>query len=206
MLNGLYALTDATLTPGSTLLTQATQAIAGGAKILQLRDKHQTDFELLELARALKTLCQQNNVLFIINDRIELAKKVNADGVHIGQYDLDFVTARQQLPEKIIGVSCYGNIKTALHYEQQGANYVAFGAFFASSTKPQAPVIEHTLLNEAKQVLSIPFCAIGGITVDNAPLLLQHGVDMLAVVSDLWLSPDITTRAQMFSALFAQRR
>lgn len=201
MLNGLYALTDAALTPDETLFEQVTQALAGGTKIVQLRDKQRSDAQLLELARGLQDLCRQYHALFIINDRIALAKAMAADGVHIGQHDVDFGSARAELPQQIIGVSCYGSLEQARFYEQQGADYVAFGACFASSTKPLAPVIDHQLLALAKQQLSIPICAIGGITLENAPLLVQQGVDMLAVVSDLWTSQDVQLRAQQLSAL-----
>jgi thiamine-phosphate pyrophosphorylase len=140
-----------------------------------------------------------------MNDRLALAQQLNADGLHIGQHDLDFNIARAEFPNKIIGVSCYGSIEHALTYQEQGADYVAFGAFFNSPTKPFAPVISPTLIHRAKQRLSVPVCAIGGITLENAPQLLQQGVDMLAVISDLWCSSAVAVKAQGYSNLFANR-
>ena len=202
MLSGLYAITDAQLTPDFSLLEQVTQAIHGGAKIIQLRDKHRSDAEIYPLAAALQRLCQLYQVLFMINDRVELAVQLQADGVHIGQDDHEFALARAALPDKIIGVSCYGDLERARHYQQQGADYVAFGACFLSVTKPFALPIPDGLLKRAKATLNIPICAIGGITVENAAQITTQGVDMLAVISDLWDSPDIIGQAKAFSTLF----
>ncbi|MFI3137265.1 MAG: thiamine phosphate synthase [Methylococcaceae bacterium] len=206
MLNGLYAVTDASLTPDETLLTQVTQAILGGARIVQLRDKTRSDVQLFEIALALQRLCAAHNTLFIMNDRLALAQKLNADGLHIGQHDLAFSRVRAEFPNKILGMSCYGNVADALMYQEQGADYVAFGACFNSPTKPLANLISPALLGEAKQRLSIPICAIGGITQSNAPQLLQQGVDMLAVISDLWCSADITLQAQGYRNLFMHQQ
>lgn len=202
MLHGLYAITDTTLTPAHTLLDQVEQAILGGIKILQLRDKCHTDSELLASALDLKALCSAHGVIFIMNDRLELAQQVDADGIHLGQHDLDFSLVRRSLPDKIIGVSCYGDLARAEHFQDLGADYVAFGACFKSSTKPLANPIPASLLHEAKQNLHIPICAIGGITLDNASVLVQQGADMLAVINDLWSSPDVFARAKAFSQLF----
>jgi thiamine-phosphate pyrophosphorylase len=201
MLNGLYALTDSVLTPDETLLEQVEMAIKGGLKILQFREKQRPDEELLSIVKALKKLCKAHQVTFIINDRLELAQKVDADGLHIGQHDLSFTIASKEFPNKILGVSCYGDLDRAAYFQDQGANYVAFGAFFPSPTKPLAIQIPDTLLKSAKKRLSIPICAIGGITLENAAILCQHNVDMLAVISDLWKNPDIMQRAQALSNL-----
>ncbi|NOT85651.1 MAG: thiamine phosphate synthase [Methylococcaceae bacterium] len=206
MLSGLYAITDATLTPDKTLLTQVTQAILGGVSIVQLRDKTRTDAQLYDIAVALQKLCAAHQVCFMLNDRLALAQQLNVDGLHIGQHDLDFNIARAEFPNKILGMSCYGDIERALLYQAQGADYVAFGACFNSPTKPLAKVISPSLFAEAKQRLTIPLCAIGGITLVNAPQLLQHGVDMVAVISDLWCSRDITRKAQAYRNLYAQIR
>lgn len=203
MLNGLYALTDETLTPDETVLDQVAAAIQGGAKVVQLRDKTRTDADLYALALALQTLCTAHQVSFIVNDRLKLAQKINADGLHLGQHDMAFEIARAEFPDKIIGVSCYGDIAQALHYEQLGADYVAFGACFNSPTKPLAKVISPNLIATAKQQLSIPVCAIGGITLANAPILIEQGVDMVAVISDLWIGGNIAQKAAGFRALFS---
>lgn len=205
MLYGLYAITDQQLTPAATLLTQVAQAIAGGVRILQLRDKTQTDAQLLPLALELKALCRAHQVIFIMNDRLELAERIAADGVHLGRDDVSLREARARLPGKLIGVSCYGNIATAQQYAAEGADYVAFGACFASPTKPHAPVIAPTLIQSAKQQLAVPVCAIGGITASNAPILIAQGADMLAVISDLWCAADITKQTQRLSRLFPAR-
>ncbi len=204
LLRGLYAITDNNLTPDHCLLDQVKQAILGGVKILQLRDKLRSDDELYPLAVALRELCREHKVLFIMNDRLALALKVDADGVHLGQHDLEFQEARKAIPDKLIGVSCYGDLERAEYYQDQGADYVAFGACFSSPTKPLAKQIPDTLLKEAKQRLQIPICAIGGITLGNAEQLTQHGVDMLAVISDLWQSPEIIRQAKAFSRLFEE--
>lgn len=202
-LRGLYALTDATLTPDQTLLEQAAAAITGGVRIIQLRDKNRSDLELYEIANALQKLCTAHQACLIINDRLSLAQAINADGLHIGQHDFDFKLARAEFPDKIIGVSCYGDLEKALRYEQQGADYAAFGACFNSPTKPIAQLIPKDFIGHAKQQLNIPVCAIGGVTLSNAPPLIAQGVDMLAVISDLWTSNDITHHAESYQMLFA---
>ncbi|MEQ1636474.1 MAG: thiamine phosphate synthase [Methylococcales bacterium] len=204
MLSGLYALTDATLTPDETLFEQVAQAILGGVRIVQLRDKTRTDVQLYDIALALQKLCAAHQVCFIINDRLALAQKINADGLHMGQHDLGFKLARVEFPNKIMGMSCYGNIDNALIFQEEGADYVAFGACFNSPTKPLAKVIPPNLFREAKKRLRIPTCAIGGITLENAPQLIQQGVDMVAVISDLWGSDNITLQAQGYRELFGK--
>lgn len=145
---------------------------------------------------------QKNNVTFIINDNVELAIKVNADGVHIGQEDTQLRQARKLLGEnKIIGVTCNNQINLAQDAQEQGANYVAFGRFFTSLTKPSAPQAKLSLLNEAKKILHIPIVAIGGITQEFAPLLLKEGVDMLAVIHGIFGEKDILDATRQFVAI-----
>lgn len=202
-LSGLYAVTDPVLTPPDRILKCVAKAIAGGAQIVQLRDKAATDRDLLFVARALRDLCQGRGAVFIVNDRPELVLDVDADGLHIGRDDIPPDEARRIIgPDKILGVSCYGDLDRAADMERRGADYVAFGSFFPSPTKPAAPVVDPAILFEAKMRLSIPICAIGGITAENARLLVERGADMVAVVSDLWRAPDIEARARSYVRLF----
>ena len=197
-LKGIYAITDAKLM-GQDLVSKTEQAILGGIKILQYRNKtaslKQQEREALELA----SLCRKNNVVFIINDNVELAIKVNADGVHLGQQDTHLQQARKLLGDnKIIGVTCNNKIELAKTAQQQGANYVAFGRFFNSLTKPSAPAAELSLLSEARKFITIPIVAIGGITQESALSLMNEGVDMLAVIHGIFGQEDILKATRQF--------
>ena len=186
-LKGLYLLTDSVLTPANTIFDQVKRALENGVSIVQYRDKFLADGEAEEICLRLKELCHAYNALFIVNDRIHLAKKIDADGVHIGKEDAAFEEARAVLGrDKIIGVTCYGDLQRALKYEALGADYVAFGAFFSSSTKPNAPLISHALLKEAKEILKLPICAIGGINAQNIALLAQYNIEMFALVGAVY--------------------
>ena len=196
-MKGLYAITES---DSKNLIENVTLALEGGVKILQYRNKMANTQQQLKEALALATLCKAFKVPFIINDDIQLAQKVKADGVHLGRSDGSILDARALLGETaIIGVTCYQDIDIARHAEKEGANYVAFGSFFASSTKPNAPRASLDLLKQAKQQLSLPVCAIGGITLDNADILISNGADMLAVISHLFSAADITKKAQLLS-------
>ena len=185
-LEGLYAITDSKLTPYGDIERYVSEAIRGGVRILQLRDKEASDEELYGVAVKLKRLCEANDVTFIIDDRVLLAKAVDADGIHIGIEDIEVYRAREIIGDgKIIGVSCYGDLERAKNVIKDGADYVAFGSFFPSPTKPHAKVVDKSVLTEAKS-LGVPVCAIGGITVDNGGELVLAGADMLSVISALW--------------------
>ncbi len=202
-MKGLYVITDETLTPYGEIEACLRPALENGARLVQLRDKSRDDESLLQTALTIKTLCEEYDATFIINDRVDLANEVDADGLHIGRDDEEFDLARRILgKKKIIGVSCYGDIFRAKEFEHRGADYVAFGAFFTSATKPDAPTINTTLLADAKRMLKIPVCAIGGITAENAPTLLEKGADMLAVISDVWKAKDIGARCHTYKELF----
>lgn len=204
-LSGLYGITDGS--QGDELFSKVQQAIQGGLRILQYRDKSQDHDRRLQEALHLRELCCQKNVLFIINDDIALAQRVFADGVHLGQKDSTIQQARLFLgTDAIIGISCYDQLALAQAAEKSGADYVAFGACFPSNTKPNAPVVSLSTLKMAKQQLSIPVCAIGGITLDNAALLVEQQVDMLAVIQGLFASEDIAQRAQGFQRLLVQAK
>ncbi|MBS1224312.1 MAG: thiamine monophosphate synthase [Proteobacteria bacterium] len=201
---GLYAITDALLIPDDRLTEAVEQAILGGAWLIQYRDKSHDDARRLTQARALNELCQHHEVPLIINDDVELAAQVGAAGVHVGKDDSAFAIARARLGgNALIGVSCYDRLDLALEAVRAGADYVAFGAFFPSPTKPTEIRASVALLRKARAALNVPIVAIGGITPDNAPLLLDVGADALAVVSGVFGQPDIQAAARRYANLFA---
>jgi len=199
---GLYAITD-TRFKGDDIAQQVLKAVQGGARVIQYRDKSDDAALRLKEAAAIAEVCRTNNVIFIVNDDIELAKAVNADGVHLGHTDASFDKARDILGDAAaIGVSCYADIERAKAAQTMGASYVAFGRFFSSSTKPNAPTVSLDVLVEAKKQLNVPVVAIGGITQDNGAPLINSGADMLAVVNGVFGAPDITLAAQSICNLF----
>lgn len=201
-MHGLYVISDGST--GDTLLSNIAQALQGGAAIVQYRDKTADAPRRLQEARALRDLCRQFHATFIINDDVNLAKTVQADGVHLGKDDTLLAAARTYLGHQaIIGVSCYNRLELAQAAAQQGADYVAFGSFFPSPTKPHAPRASLELLANARGHLTLPICAIGGITLATAPTLIAHGADMLAVISDVLGAAAICRQAQHYAALFA---
>jgi thiamine-phosphate pyrophosphorylase len=203
-LAGLYGITDSSLLPTSSSLFAAVEAaLQGGMRILQYRAKILPDAEKRRQAERLKQLCADYRALFIINDDVTLAAAVDADGVHLGKNDSDIKIARQQLgDDKIIGASCYNRLELALQAQQMGFDYVAFGRFFPSQTKPEAVQADPHILQQAASQLSIPLCAIGGIQPSNAALLIEQGADMIAVIHALFSAADIRQRAADFSSLF----
>lgn len=201
MLKGLYVITDGST--GNELLGKVEQALRGGAAIVQYRDKSTDNTRREQEAQALQALCRQHNALFIINDDLALAKTVQADGVHVGKDDTALASTRDYLGSSaIIGVSCYNRLELALQAAQQGADYIAFGSFFPSLIKPDAPRATLELLREARGQLNLPICTIGGITLATAPGLLANGADMLAVISDVFNAPDIARQATAYAELF----
>ncbi|MEZ0343934.1 MAG: thiamine phosphate synthase [Caldimicrobium sp.] len=203
-LSGLYVITDERLTPyeEGKIFDLVEKALKGGARIVQLRDKSRKDKELIEIALQLKKLCHKYEALFIVNDRVSLAKEVEADGVHLGKDDEALEEALKKLRGKIIGVSCYGSLERAKWAESLGASYVAFGSFFPSPTKPEAEVVPFEIISLAKKELKIPICAIGGITLERAEELIKKGADLIAVISDIWLSENVEKRAKGYTEFF----
>lgn len=200
---GLYAITDSLLLSDGQLLTAVEQALRGGARLVQYRDKSDDIARRLHQAHILNALCQRYQAPLIINDDVELAAQVGAAGVHVGRDDPALATARTRLGENaLIGVSCYDRLDLAITAAQAGADYVAFGAFFPSPTKPTEIRASLELLKEARQTLQVPIVAIGGITPDNAPSLLAAGADALAVISAVFAQPDIEAAARRFAVLF----
>ncbi|HET9679735.1 MAG TPA: thiamine phosphate synthase [Gammaproteobacteria bacterium] len=203
-LQGLYAITDTALIGGDKLLPAVAAALWGGARLVQYRDKTASQATRLQEANNLRALCHEHEARLIINDDIALAKASGADGVHLGQDDATVEQARCLLGRNaIIGVSCYNDFTLAQTANQEGADYIAFGSFFASNIKPGAPRAHTQLLVRAKQELSLPVCAIGGITPANGEDLVNAGADMLAVIHGLFNALDIEQAAQHYAALFA---
>ncbi len=203
MLSGLYAITPEQPNTAR-LLRQVRAALMGGTAVVQYSSKSVDVALLHEQASELLALCDEFRVPLIVNDHLRLADLVGAAGVHLGREDGAVRQARIVLgEEKLIGVSCYNQLDLALRAEDEGADYVAFGSFFPSLTKPNALSAPLTLLREAKSRLSIPVVAIGGITVENAPPLIEAGADALAVISSLFDASDIQLAAQDFSKLFS---
>lgn len=191
-LKGIYAITDDILTPRETILEKVSEALLGGVNIIQLRDKKSEDSDLLEICIEIRSLCRAHDAIFIINDRVELTKKVRADGVHVGFHNLSVPETRAFLRnDYIIGASCYGDIDRAIKAEKDGADYAAFGAFFPSPTKPKADVISMDIIKQAKEQLNIPICVIGGINKDNIKELKPYQPDMYAVVSAIFKGDNV---------------
>ncbi len=201
-LEGLYVITDTRLMPPDRFLYMVSQALQGGARLVQLRDKRTPDKEMLELAVTLRRLCEEHGAIFIVNDHVDLAVRSRAHGVHIGEDDGDLEHARALMETGIIGVSCYNDLARAKAMERAGADYVAFGSFFPSPTKPDARRAEVSLLRQARDELHVPICAIGGITAENARQVVKAGADMVAVISDVWKAQDICLQARRFAALY----
>ncbi len=201
-ISGLYAITPDTADTAQ-MCSMVEAAIAGGARIVQYRNKTADSKLRITQSQALLKICRQHDVPLIINDHIKLCLALDADGVHLGKVDGSLAEARKRLGnDKILGASCYNQFELAEQAQAAGVNYVAFGACFPSSTKPDAPRAEASLFTQAKQKLLIPAVAIGGITLNNAPSLTDAGADAIAVISALWDSQDITHSARQFSNLF----
>ena len=200
--SGLYAITPETADTAR-LLAQVEAALAGGAAAVQYRDKSGDVARRHEQASELLALCQRFNAPLIINDDLRLADLCGADGVHLGRDDGSVAKARVILgPDKFIGASCYQSLELARAAQDEGADYIAFGSFYPSATKPQAMRVETALLHAARSAIHVPIVAIGGITPVNAAALLDAGADSLAVLSALFDAPDIRAAAHAFKPLF----
>ncbi len=202
-IRGLYAISDG---PREDLPAVCAAALDGGASVLQYRDKSTDAARRLREAQILQTLCAARGVPLIINDDIELAAHVGAAGVHLGEDDAAIAQARARLGARaLIGVSCYDSLERARMAAAAGADYLAFGAFFASSTKPQARHAHSELLRAAKP-LGLPLVAIGGIDAGNAGMLIAAGADAVAVISALFGAADVGAQARALAALFDAAR
>ena len=201
-ISGLYAVTP-DLVDTALLLTRTAAALAGGVQLVQYRNKTADENLRREQAAALREICRRHDAALIINDHVELAREIDADGVHVGADDASVAAARALLGNgKIIGASCYGNLHQGLTAAAQGADYVAFGSFYASAVKPGANRAPLSILRAARQQIALPVVAIGGINLDNAGELIRAGASAVAVISALFTAPDIEVAARGFHQLF----
>ena len=199
--HGLYAITP-DIADTDLLLAKVEAALQGGINMLQYRNKTANHKLQTQQARAILPLCRQYNVPLIINDSVKLCLTLDADGVHLGADDGNLAEVRARLgASKILGASCYNRFDLALQAQKAGASYVAFGACFSSSTKPNAPKAGLELFEQAKK-LQIPSVAIGGITLENAAKLKESGADAIAVIGALFNAADIAKTSQQFTQMF----
>lgn len=197
-LYGLYAITP-DWADTARLLAATRAVLAGGCRLVQYRNKAASPALRLEQARALRALTAEYAACLIVNDDLDLALEIGADGVHLGMHDGDLATARAALgPTALLGASCYQSLTRAQAAVMAGADYVAFGSVFPSPTKPQAARVELGRLSEAVRSLPVPVAAIGGITLANADLLIKAGVQLLAVISALFEATDPAAASQRF--------
>jgi thiamine-phosphate pyrophosphorylase len=202
MIKGLYAVTP-DMADTDLLLQKVEAALQGGINMLQYRNKAANHKLQTQQARAILPLCRQYNVPLIINDSVKLCLTLDADGLHLGADDGKLNEVRIRIgKDKILGASCYNRFDLALSAQQQGASYVAFGACFASSTKPNAPVASLGLFTRAKTELKIPTVAIGGITLQNAPQVISAGANAIAVINAIFGADDVKLVSQQFSKVF----
>jgi len=185
--NKLYLITDERLLLRRDFLKKVAEAAHAGAGLIQLREKASRIRDRVELARKMVKTAHAHGAKVIINDDPWLAAAINADGVHLGREDADVETARALLgPEAVIGVSCYGDIERAAEMERKGASYVSFGACFVSPTKPKEELVPLSVFRKARSRISIPLVAIGGISAENAGLVMKSGADIISVVSSVF--------------------
>jgi len=201
-IKGVYALTPDSLNTHE-LLIRVRQALLGGVQVLQYRNKLADAALRLAQAKALRTLTREFGVPLIVNDDAQLAAAVDADGAHLGAMDGDVHSARALLGNnKLIGISCYNQLQQARNAVMAGADYVAFGAFFSSSVKPDAALATLDLLRDARAEISVPIVAIGGITEKNGAVLVQTGADALAVISAVFDAANIQLATQNLNKFF----
>lgn len=201
-ISGLYGVTpDTDDTPA--LLQQVRAALEGGMRWVQYRSKRPDRKLRHRQALGLRRLCTGFGARLVVNDDLGLALEVGADGVHLGREDMPAAEARTRAgPNLVLGVSCYNKLECAMRAAESGADYAAFGSFFPSRVKPGAVRADRTLIASAKEQVSLPVVAIGGITLDNAPDLIEAGADAVAVVTALFGAPDVRAAARAFSDLF----
>ena len=202
IIKGLYA-----ITPDSadlnTLIQKTKSAIEGGAFMVQYRSKIQDRDVKMQQCAAILRLCREYEIPCIVNDDVEMCRVLEADGVHLGEKDDNIAEVRHILGEDaIIGSSCYDQLNRAKSAQKEGASYVAFGAMFPTSTKPNAPRASLALLKEAKREIQIPIVAIGGITVNNAHDVIKTGIDAIAVITSLYEAKSIKETAETLSKMF----
>ncbi len=202
--SGLYAI-NREQDAGESLEQAVLRAVRGGLAAFQYRRKsHPADTASEREAAGLLAICHRHRVPLIVNDDVALAKRIGADGVHVGRHDLSPAEARAVLGQgAIIGVSCYDSVSLAQSAERAGADYVAFGRFFPSRTKPLATPARPDVLTEARRLLAVPIVAIGGINAENGGILLEAGAGLLAVVDAVFGAADPESAVRAFDRLFA---
>jgi len=202
IIRGLYA-----ITPDSadlnTLIQKTQWAIEGGAFMVQYRSKIQDREVKIQQCAAILRLCREYEIPCIVNDDVDMCRILEADGVHLGEKDDNIAEVRHILgDDAIIGSSCYDQLDRAKSAQKEGASYVAFGAMFPTSTKPNAPRATLALLKEAKREIQIPIVAIGSITVNNAHDVIKTGIDAIAVINSLYEAKSIKETAETFAKMF----
>jgi len=203
---GLYAITPED-TDTDRLARKVNLALAGGARLIQYRSKSLHAAARRAQAERLLGLCRRAGAPLIVNDDLELALAIGADGVHLGREDGDVAAARARLgADRLLGVSCYDRLDLAMAAVAAGADHVAFGSAFASPTKPEAVRAPTALFAQARTRLPVPIVAIGGITLENAPLVIEAGAHAVAVITALFDAEDIAAAAAAFRGLFQRRK
>lgn len=201
---GLYVIADTATLAGRDLVASVAAALLGGAAIVQYRDKG-GDPELRRAqADALRGLCRRHDALFIVNDDFELALACGADGVHLGRHDDAVALVRREHPELLVGASCYADLARAAQMSAAGADYLAFGSFRASPTKPDAVRADDEILRQARGRFDVPLVAIGGIVEQDVPHLLRCGADAIAVISAVFGQADPRRASAAFAGYFQQ--
>ena len=202
IIKGLYAITP-DMADLNTLIQKTQSAIEGGAFMVQYRSKIQDHDVKMQQCAAILRLCREYEIPCIVNDDVDMCRSLEADGVHLGEKDDNIAEVRRILGEDaIIGSSCYDQLERAKQAQKEGASYVAFGAMYPTSTKPNAPRATIGLLREANSQIQIPIVAIGGITVNNAHDVIETGVDAIAVINSLYESHSIKETAETLSQMF----
>ncbi len=202
-LRGLYAITDTHLIPRERFAETVEAAVRGGAMLIQLREKHASREEIIQLGQAVLAVTRRYGALLIVNDHPSVAKDIGADGVHVGREDPSVPETRALVgPEMIIGASCYGDVDRAVAAEQEGADYVAFGTPYPSPTKTKRTDISLEIFQAAQRRVHVPVFAIGGITLANAQHVIDAGADGIAVVSGVFGAPDVEAAAWALAQLF----
>ena len=192
----LYAVTDRHWLNGRSLYEVVKESLDGGATFIQLREKTLDEASFLDEARQIKKLCEEYKVPFVISDNVEIAMAIDADGVHVGQSDMEAGNVREKLgPDKIIGVSAQ-TVEQAVLAEKRGSDYLGVGAVFPTGSKDDALEVSHETLKEICEAVSIPVIAIGGITIDNTKELAGSGIVGVAVISAIYAKEDITQAAR----------
>ena len=201
-MRGLYAITDCDNLSTQELLPVTEEILMAGVAALQYRDKSGNNDKRKYEAEKLRELCGKHNCPFIINDDVQLAKESGSDGVHLGSEDRDCKTARGELgPDAIIGISCYDSLEAAQDAVAEGADYVAFGSFYPTLSKQRTTAAEPELIIRAKERISVPIVAIGGITPANCRVLVECGADMLAVISSIYRAEHPYSTVKEFNRL-----